>query len=536
MTESTQYNNVTPVLAISKRRGKIISFRQQLFLIFAAFGLAVALTAALAYAYSTTQYIRSLYEQQAQQATQNFAELSELSLLYESGDNALDAAAATLSFPSIKFVSIINAEGKTLLEEGSWGGTKMKFIGKKPTLPTAELVGTTDTAWHFWAPVYTDTSEASDISEQLLEREYLGFVYVVQDQQEFLVAEYDIFRKNILIGMLGGLAFIILLHFLLNRLLAPMNRLVQVMDQTRLGDTTARAMCDGPEEIVDMAEIYNNVMDNLADRDARLIQQTEVLESEVTLRTQELVHARDQAIDASRHKSEFLANMSHELRTPLQAILGYTDIVKEGLEDEGFDEFSEDIERVTSNATHLLTLINSILDLSKIEAGRMDINLNPTNLERVISDTQGTIMPLIQQNKNELQIDINAPDTMFDIDRIKLLQIMLNLTSNAGKFTKNGVVSIRANISPEELIIEVADTGIGMNKDHLKMIFDPFRQVDGSATREFEGTGLGLSITRRFCEVMGGHIGVTSEVGKGSCFTVRFPLPIRVTHKQDETI
>ncbi|MFK8018332.1 MAG: sensor histidine kinase [Pseudomonadales bacterium] len=529
MTESTQFSKSKAGISLKRRdkSKKRTSFRQQLFSIFAGCGLTIAVAAAIAYAYSTTQYLRELYVSQALQATENFAELSELALLYESGENAQDAASATLSFPSIKFVSVVSSDDKVLLEEGLWDGNRIAVPSNKKLATGAELLGSKSQAWHFWAPVYSDTEEGLSIAgDRIASSEYVGYVYVVEDQQEFIVAEYEIFRKNILIGLLGGLMFILVLHFLLNRLLAPMNRLALVMEKTREGDTSVRAIPSGPSEIVDMAEVYNNVMDNLADRDAKLMQHTEILESEVNLRTQELVQARDQAINASRHKSEFLANISHELRTPLQAILGYSDIIKESLEDEGLDDFVEDIDRITHNGTHLLTLINGILDLSKIEAGKMDLNLTNIQVAEVIEKARDTLLPLMQQNRNELQIDIDDIEKIIRIDEIKLLQIILNLASNAGKFTKNGVVVIRARHSNDFFEVEVEDSGIGMDKDHLNLIFDPFRQIDGSTTREFEGTGLGLSITRRFCEVLGGHISVTSEKGKGSCFTARFPLPI----------
>lgn len=535
MTESTQFNKPQAGIVLKRMDKKIkrTSFRQQLFSIFAGCGLTVAVAAAIAYAYSTTQYLRELYIGQAMQATENFAELSELALLYESGENAQDAAKATLSFPSIKHVSVVSSDNKMLLEEGSWSGKRIAVPTSNDGSTNAVLLGSTSRAWHFWAPVYSATEEGLGLNAaETSAQEYIGYVYVVEDQQEFLHAEFEIFRKNILIGLLGGLVFILALHFLLNRLLAPMNRLAQVMEKTREGDTSVRAVPSGPSEIVDMAEVYNNVMDNLADRDAKLMRHAESLESEVSLRTQELVQARDQAIDASRHKSEFLANISHELRTPLQAILGYSDILREGMEDECLDDFVEDVDRITHNGTHLLTLINGILDLSKIEAGKMDLSLTTIKVADVIDKAKDTLLPLMQQNRNELQIDIDTPDQTVEIDEIKLLQIILNLSSNAGKFTKNGIVAIRVRHSEDALVIEVEDSGIGMDKEHLKMIFDPFRQIDGSTTREFEGTGLGLSITRRFCDVLGGHISVTSERGKGSCFNVHFPLPISISNDQ----
>lgn len=499
------------------------SFRRQLFLIFATCGFAVALAVAIAYSYSTSEYIRELYVDQARQATQNFAELSDLALLYYSGENAVDAATSTLSFPSIKYVSIIDDDGKVLLEKGKWHGERLQFDAQRPREPNAALINEKGNAWHFWAPVFTEEIKKTDGSKH---EKYIGFVYVVQDKKEFLASQFESFRRNAVIGLMCAVAFIILLHFAMNRLLAPMTRLVEVMDRARHGDTAARATPEGAVELVNIAETYNSVMDNLADRDARLMQQKDELESEVALRTQEVVQARDEAIDASRHKSEFLSNISHELRTPLQAILGYSDIMHEGLEDEGLEDLCKDVERITINANHLLNLINSILDLSKIEAGRMDIHLTHVKISNVLRQAKETILPLMQKNANELILNFEENDQLIAIDETKLLQILLNLLSNAGKFTQMGRVTVSARQRDDELNIDVADTGIGMSQQHLTMIFDPFRQIDGSATREFQGTGLGLSITRRFCEVMGGHISVTSQPGRGSIFSLRFPLPI----------
>ncbi len=533
LTEFIQHSNPQQLTQQAVTHEKRSSFRRQLFLIFAACGFAVALAVAVAYSYSTSEYIRKLYVSQALQATQSFARLSVLAMLYDSGENAKDAAESTLSFPSIKFVSVINSDGKVLLENGRWHGERLQFDTQQPREFDAALISEKDNAWHFWAPVFAQTAEAQPDDGVILtgdkQKEYVGFVYVVQDKKEFLASQYESFRRNAIIGLMCAVAFIVLLHFAINRLLAPMTRLAAVMDRTRQGDTAARATPEGAIELVNMAEIYNSVMDNLADRDVRLMRQKDELESEVTLRTQELVQARDEAIDASRHKSEFLSNISHELRTPLQAIMGYSDILHERLEDEGLDDLCEDTECITDNANHLLNLINSILDLSKIEAGRMDIHLAHVKIGNVVRQAQETILPLMQKNANQLVVEIEETDQMIRIDETKLLQILLNLLSNAGKFTQMGRVTVSVRQSEDELNIEVADTGIGIKQQHLNVIFDAFRQVDGSATREFEGTGLGLSITRRFCEVMGGYISVTSQPGRGSTFSVRFPLPIRAS-------
>ncbi len=538
--QSIQYSKpqqLTEIPTPGKRRG---SFRRQLFIIISACGCAVALAVAMAYSYTTSEYIRKLYVDQALQATQGFAQVSELALLFGSGENADGAAQTTLSFPSIKFVSLIDSKGEILKYWGKRPGKLIQFTNQHPQEPGAALVSEVGNAWHFWAPVYTQSAEAQADDGVILtgaeQQEYLGFAYVVQDKKEFVASQYESFRRNAVIGLICAVVFIFLLHFAINRVIAPMTRLAQVMDRARQGDTAARAVPAGAIELVNIAETYNRVMDNLAERDERLMQQKDELESEVMLRTQELVQARDEAVDASRHKSEFLSNISHELRTPLQAIIGYSDILHEGLEDEGLEDLCKDVERITVNANHLLSLINSVLDLSKIEAGRIDVNSTQVKISSVARQAQETMLPLMQQNSNELILKIVESEDLIEIDKTKLLQILLNLLSNAGKFTQLGQVTLTIRQNTEELNIEVADTGIGMSQQHLNIIFDPFRQIDGSTTREFQGTGLGLSITRRFCEVMGGYISVTSELGKGSTFSVRFPLPIRACDGRSKPI
>jgi PAS domain S-box-containing protein len=248
---------------------------------------------------------------------------------------------------------------------------------------------------------------------------------------------------------------------------------------------------------------------------------TVVVYSDIT----ELREARDEAMRATEAKSHFLANMSHELRTPLNAILGITEMLREDAEDEGQDDLIEPLGRIHGAGTHLLHLINEILDLSKIEAGKLDLHLEEVGLAGLLGDVAETVEPLAARNGNRLVVD--QPDELGSIrsDLTRLRQIVLNLLSNACKFTEQGEVRLKVHRDPGWITFTVKDSGIGMSAEQLGRLFQEFSQADSSTTRKYGGTGLGLAISRRLAEMMGGDITVESEPGAGSVFTFRLPAP-----------
>jgi signal transduction histidine kinase len=237
----------------------------------------------------------------------------------------------------------------------------------------------------------------------------------------------------------------------------------------------------------------------------------------------EIQHKSRQLAEASQHKSQFLANMSHELRTPLNAIIGVSEMLREDAEAAKQD--LEPLDRVLGAGRHLLALINDILDLSKIEAGRMELQLDTFPLAPLIADVLKTIEPLAAKNANQIAVKCDGAIGTLHADQMRLRQALLNLMSNANKFTERGTISVdaRQEDGSDCVRISVADTGIGMTAEQMGKLFQEFSQADASTTRKYGGTGLGLVISRRFCQMMGGDITVESEIGRGSTFTIRLP-------------
>ena len=263
-----------------------------------------------------------------------------------------------------------------------------------------------------------------------------------------------------------------------------------------------------------------------------LRQSKELLEQRVQERTQELErqaeklkHIRDEAIQANQHKSEFLANMSHELRTPLNAIIGFSDVLKEKMFGDLNEKQDEYVRDIHSSGRHLLSLISDILDLSKIEAGRMELNLASFDLSSALENSFSLIKERTARHGIEFQPHIDEQLREFTGDERKFKQIMLNLLSNAIKFTpEGGKISVWALQGKDQIEVMVKDTGVGIAADDQARIFDEFQQVGTESASKQEGTGLGLALTRTFVEMHGGTISVESEAGKGSTFTVTLPV------------
>ncbi len=287
-----------------------------------------------------------------------------------------------------------------------------------------------------------------------------------------------------------------------------------------LGGLTVTRKTPGefPPEVVDVLKTFAS-QSALAIQNARLFQ-------EIGDKSRQL-----EAVD--RHKSEFLANMSHELRTPLNAIIGYSEMLQEDAADLGAEQFTEDLKKINAAGKHLLELINAVLDLSKIEAGKMELYLESFDVPSLVRDIAAVIQPLAAKNGNELEVHCADEIGSMRADLTKVRQALFNLLSNACKFTERGTVSLTVERETAEgqewLIFSVRDTGIGMTPEQLGRLFEAFSQADAATTRKYGGTGLGLALSRRLCRMMGGDVMVESEAGRGSAFTIRLPAVVAET-------
>ncbi len=265
------------------------------------------------------------------------------------------------------------------------------------------------------------------------------------------------------------------------------------------------------------------------------ITEAKARETELGEMVDRLAEARDVAMKATKTKSQFLANMSHELRTPLNAVIGITEMLEEDAIDDGDEDLIEPLQRISRAGKHLLKLINDILDLSKIEAGKMELHVEKFDLASVVRECVDMAQPLTTPNNNRIEVTLpdNLPQMVSDVTRVR--QVIFNLVSNACKFTENGTVGITVHQDTDDSVeIAVSDTGIGMTPEQLERLFSDFSQADSSTTRKYGGTGLGLAISQRFCRMMGGDVTVESVPGTGSVFRVRLPLEIPARLETEE--
>ena len=503
------------------------SFRRQLMLVLTAAMVTLALGTSLGTAWLTTEKMKARLIAHGLQITEDLARGSVLALLYGTAENVIDPVNLTLAFPDVQYVAIYDKKHVPLLTKGTAIGWTPP-ANKNWAGGAAVLEQESAHVWNFIAPVLSGKRNESPFADDSSQPELLGFVHVAVGKETLDSIQAGILVQNISMALILSALLLLVLRPLINKITNPLLELSSIMNKAELGETCVRATLQGPQELVLMAHAFNQMMSVLDERDQSLRQQKDNLEYQVTLRTHQLVMARDEAVAASRHKSEFLANMSHELRTPLNAIIGYSDILIEDLEDEGEINKAADLKRVRASAMHLLSLINSVLDLAKIEAGHMELMIERINLSQLLEEVGDILKPLMIKNNNTFSTQINDNGGALLIDAGKLRQILVNLLSNANKFTRDGSIALHAEHQARSLTISVTDTGIGIPHDKQAHIFEEFRQVDMSTTRNYGGTGLGLTISQRFCALMKGVIEVQSEPGKGSCFTVKIPLPVEI--------
>lgn len=317
------------------------------------------------------------------------------------------------------------------------------------------------------------------------------------------------------------------------RLIQPLNILAKhlaVVDFNRVGKLPA-AEKNMAKEISQVWDAVDQLFIRLGQRDKQIRIEHEI--------AQLALKEKIQAESANKAKSQFLANMSHELRTPLNAIIGYSEMLKEEALEMGQLELPKDLDKIYRAGSSLLTLINDVLDLSKVEAGKMQLYLEDVKVIDLIDDVILTITPIVEKSSNEIRVDCPDGIGTIRVDAAKLRQSLINLVSNALKFTNEGLVTLavgRTTTEQKEWIeLSVKDTGIGLTEDQIEGLFQAFSQADASTTRLYGGTGLGLTISRGFCRLMGGDIKVESEQGKGSTFTICLPVAVMEQDPEDSS-
>ena len=319
---------------------------------------------------------------------------------------------------------------------------------------------------------------------------------------------------------LGGIVLaVVLVTFVARRFSKPILRLGAASTALQEGEFDTHQLLDltrRADEIGDLARTFETMADRIKSRERDLAEWNKNLESTVQQRTSELAHAVELAEAANRTKSAFLANMSHELRTPMNAIIGYSEMLVEEAEDLGQETFVPDLKKIQSAGKHLLELINDVLDLSKIESGKMTLYCEDIDVTAMVRDVEATIMPLLKKNRNTLATEIPEDVGLMHSDLTKIRQSLFNLLGNAAKFTQDGtirlVVTTHTKKRRQFVSFAISDTGIGMKPEQLSRLFEPFTQADESTTRKYGGTGLGLAISRRFCRMMEGDIEAASRV------------------------
>lgn len=472
------------------------------------------------------QQYRHLMLTNAMQLTEGLAKQAVFSVLSRSEQNAQEAMEQVQGFESVSAARILLENYEPFISRGIFPeSVQVEHTHWLSTQMSIE----TEEHWFIISPIIVklslvDEESSSEFDNNHVSHEVIGYAEVLYSKAPLTKAQNQVTLLIASIGFISIVFFSVILHLGLVKLFIPLRNLSITM---QLAETTREyvfAEDTGAHEIRSMANAFNNMMKVLQKQGNDIKLHRDRLESEVKERTIELVDARDAAIQASRHKSEFIANISHELRTPIQSIIGYGELVTEELEQEGQIELINDMDRIANNSQRLLGMINSLLDLAKVESGKIDVNFTEVNIERLILTVRDTISPLASKNNNQFSIIQKQTMDSFPTDKEKLEQVLINLLGNACKFTQNGEITFIVESSERSIKFMINDTGIGLSKEQQSYIFEEFRQVDSSQSRKFSGTGLGLAISKVFIELINGTITVESELGSGSVFIVTLPI------------
>jgi len=392
-------------------------------------------------------------------------------------------------------------------------------VNVKVTLITGEAIERSNQIQSKYAPFIAETPIFDSVTSMLLGKIHLEY------NSEMYHHLIDDAERRLYVALIAVIILILIVQRKISLLLKPLNVLAHYLESV---DLNKAASVPHPKkkmamEITQVWQAVNQLFSRLQLRDEQLKLEHEAAQ-----------HALKQKLDAesaNKAKSQFLANMSHELRTPLNAIIGYSEMLKEEVVDNSHPNLNSDLSKIYTAGKNLLALINDVLDLSKIEAGKMQLFLEDVKVHLLVEEVISIVKPLANKNNNQIELDYDDGIGTIRVDIMKLRQSLLNLLSNAVKFTTGGKVVLqvyRDLVDNEEWIrFVVRDSGIGVSETQMESLFNAFSQADMSTTRRYGGTGLGLTISQKFCRLMGGEITVESQLGKGSVFTISLPVHIK---------
>lgn len=506
------------------------------------------------FVYHSTTASRELISEEMKGSARSFARMlattatnailsSDISSLHEYVDK-------TGKEHNVSYAIILDSEGTVL------ASTEKKFDGyilsddvsKRGNSSSGELLQVAGNVFDVSVPIF-------------LEGKKIGIARVGMSTETMLqkiaVVRNDGVNMTLFAILVGSLVAVIIAMGVTNGL----RRLGKAADEMTGGSLDTRVQVDSYMEVNELAYAFNHMADAIQEREEELQQSMEELDlaheelqsaneelqhhyeelelsqEELLTSNEELSQANERVMEADRLKSEFLANMSHELRTPLNSVIALSGILLARMDGDLTGEQEKQVKIIKKSGKNLLELINDILDLSKIESGKMEISLEEFYIDDVVNDNKAIVTPLASEKEINISFIKKEEIPVIRSDRSKIKQILLNLLSNAVKFTPNGgSITIYATGKDGRAELRVTDTGIGIAKENLDKIFEEFRQIDGSSTREYGGTGLGLAITRRLVKLLGGEIRVESEIGKGSTFIINIPVTLDGVEAITETV
>lgn len=480
-------------------------------------GFAVlALLTAIIISYISTKEAESVFIDEGRGFVKLAAQSAVVPLLTGSAENSNDFLNPLLSYQNVSHISVYDRENNAFFT----GGKIPTWIPERDILKHinhARLIHEDNDHWYFAAPVVTEGKD----------RSWIGYVFMDITKQTVNTLGSNILTYTIWICGIAALILWLMLYLVLRRVTLPIRKIAGLMDLSRGVKQHYPVPKHIPSDVKTIYSSFNNMLDQIKSRDKALTEHVSNMEHIVEVKTRDLTEkniqledAHNKAVAAGHAKDLFVANVSHELRTPIQAILGNCELLGDKYQD-------KELAKIVVSANQLLNLVNNILDLSKIENDKLHVRPRTMLVVDIMTQIAEAIAPVIEVNNNSFEIDIDENVYEVTTDPEMIAQIINNLLSNAGRYTNNGHVTFRVSKKCKHNIdfiyFEVIDNGIGIAKDKLGRIFQPFEQVDMSKTRLYGGTGLGLAISKRLAKLLGGEITVQSEPGKGSTFSLCIP-------------